>query len=25
VRFKDVFDMGGAILSLWWQLHGPEG
>ncbi|MDD1661022.1 MAG: glycosyltransferase [Methanomicrobiales archaeon] len=23
VRLKDVFEMGGAILSLWWQLHGP--
>jgi glycosyltransferase involved in cell wall biosynthesis len=23
VRMKDVFEMGGAILSLWWQLHGP--
>ena len=22
VRVKDVFEMGGAILSLWWQLHG---
>jgi glycosyltransferase involved in cell wall biosynthesis len=25
VRLKDVFEMGGAILSLWWQLHGPQG
>jgi glycosyltransferase involved in cell wall biosynthesis len=25
VRLKDVFEMGGAILSLWWQLHGPKG
>jgi len=25
VRLKDVFEMGGAILSLWWQLHGPAG
>jgi len=25
VRLKDVFEMGGAILSLWWQLHGPPG
>ncbi|HVP25873.1 MAG TPA: dolichyl-phosphate beta-glucosyltransferase [Methanomicrobiales archaeon] len=25
VRMKDVFEMGGAILSLWWQLHGPQG
>jgi glycosyltransferase involved in cell wall biosynthesis len=24
VRLKDVFEMGGAILSLWWQLHGPK-
>jgi glycosyltransferase involved in cell wall biosynthesis len=23
VRLKDVFEMGGAILTLWWQLHGP--
>ena len=25
VRLKDIFEMGGAILSLWWQLHGPKG
>jgi glycosyltransferase involved in cell wall biosynthesis len=25
VRLRDVFEMGGAILSLWWQLHGPKG
>ena len=25
VRLSDVFEMGGAILSLWWQLHGPQG
>jgi glycosyltransferase involved in cell wall biosynthesis len=25
VRIRDVFDMGGAILALWWQLHGPQG
>ena len=25
VRLSDVFEMGGAILSLWWQLHGPKG
>jgi glycosyltransferase involved in cell wall biosynthesis len=25
VRLADVFEMGGAILSLWWQLHGPQG
>ena len=25
VRLNDVFAMGGAILSLWWQLHGPQG
>ncbi len=25
VRMKDVFEMGGAILALWWQLHGPKG
>ena len=25
VRFADVFEMGGAILFLWWQLHGPKG
>jgi hypothetical protein len=23
VRLSDVFEMGGAILALWWQLHGP--
>jgi len=23
VRLSDVFEMGGAILSLWWHLHGP--
>jgi hypothetical protein len=21
VRFKDVFEMGTAILHLWWQIH----
>ena len=25
VRPADLFEMGGAILSLWWQLHGPKG
>jgi glycosyltransferase involved in cell wall biosynthesis len=25
VRLADVFEMGGAILTLWWQLHGPKG
>jgi glycosyltransferase AglD len=25
VRLKDVFEMGGAILTLWWQIHGPQG
>jgi glycosyltransferase involved in cell wall biosynthesis len=25
VRIRDIFDMGGAILALWWQLHGPQG
>ena len=25
VRLADVFEMGGAVLSLWWQLHGPQG
>ncbi len=23
VRFKDIFEMGTAILLLWWQLHVP--
>lgn len=24
VRFRDVFEMGTAILRLWWQIHVPE-